>query len=140
MLRQLYEPKHEEGLDRFESALSKNMHEFDIQVAKSDELDDLTRSIDKANRKLAMKYRREHKYGVEMYEEQLYKEVVYDTRIDATEVEEFRYMNPLKKSSPRAGKFRNLTEVQQEASEMIGAPFHLRKRTPFVHPYPEMNS
>ena len=59
-----------------------------------------------------MKYRREHKYGVEMYEEQLYKEVVYDTRIDATEVEEFRYMNPLKKSSPGAGKFRNLTEAQ----------------------------
>ena len=71
----------------------------------------MTRSIDKANRKLAMKYRREHKYSVEMYEEQLYREVVYDTRIDATEAEEFRFMNPLKKTTSSAGKFRNLPEA-----------------------------
>ena len=45
------------------------MYEFDIQVAHSEELDDLTRSIDKANRKLAMKYKREHSYDIKMYEE-----------------------------------------------------------------------
>ena len=75
----------EEGLDKFDNALSKTMYEFNMQVAQSEELDDLTRSIDKTNRKLAMRYKREHKYQVQMYEEQLYKEVVYDTRINATE-------------------------------------------------------
>ena len=103
LLRKLYEPVEEEGLERFDSALSKTMHEFDIQVAKSEELNDLTRTIDKTNRALAMKYRREHKYDTKMFEEQLYKEVVYDTRIDATEVEEYRYMNPLKKARPGSG-------------------------------------
>ena len=44
-----------------------------------------------------MKYKREHKYSIAMYEEQLYKEVVYDTRIDAKEAEEYRAFNPLKK-------------------------------------------
>ena len=50
LLRKLYEPKMEEGLDKFDSALSKTMHEFNVNVAQSDELDDLTRSIDKTNR------------------------------------------------------------------------------------------
>jgi len=98
----------EEGLDKFDNALSKTMYEFNVQVAQSEELDDLTRSIDKANRKLAMKYKREHKYDVKLYEEQLYKEVIYDTRIDASEVEEFRTMNPLKKARPGGGRIRNL--------------------------------
>ena len=110
MLRKLYEPVEEEGLDKFNTALSKTMHEFDVQIAHSEELDKLTRSIDKANRKLSMKFKREHKYTVQMYEEQLYKEVVYDTRVNATEAEEYRYMNPLKKSRPGGGKIRNLPE------------------------------
>ena len=101
----------EEGLDKFDHALSKTMHEFNVSVAQSDELDDLTRSIDKTNRALAMKYKREHKYSVEMYEEQLYKEVVYDTRVDATEKEEHRVMNPLKKARrDGSGKIRNLAQ------------------------------
>jgi hypothetical protein len=33
-----------------------------------------------------------------MYEEQLYKEVVYDTRENAINEETYKYMNPLKKS------------------------------------------
>ena len=108
LLRNLYEPTMEEGIDKFDTALSKTMHEFNMQVAQSEELDDLTRSIDKANRKLAMKYKREHKYKVQMYEEQLYKEVVYDTRNDATESEEYRPMNPLKKARPGNDKIRNI--------------------------------
>ena len=55
-----------------------------------------------------MKYKREHKYEMKRYEEQLYKEVVYDTRTDATEVEEYRFMNPLKKARPGGGQIRNL--------------------------------
>ena len=79
------------------------MYEFDKQIAKSEQLDDLTRAIDKTNRALAMKYKREHKYETQIYEEQLYKEVVYDTRLNATDSEEHRYMNPLKKARPGAG-------------------------------------
>ena len=62
-----------------------------------------------------MKFKREHKYDVKMYEEQLYKEVVYDTRLNATEAEEFRFMNPLKKSRPGGVHMRNLHKTHQEA-------------------------
>jgi hypothetical protein len=34
-----------------------------------------------------------------MYEEQLYKEVVYDTRENAITEEAYKYMNPLKKAN-----------------------------------------
>lgn len=109
-MRKLYEPVEEEGLDKFDSALSKTMYEFDVQVAQSEELDLLTRSIDKTNRELQMKFKREHKYNMEIYEEQLYKEVVYDTRENATEAEEYRFMNPLKKARPGSGRVRNHSE------------------------------
>mgnify|MGYP000509949047 CR=1 FL=1 len=88
------------------------MHEFNISVAHSEELDDLTRSIDKTNRKLSMKFKREHKYEVKMHEERLYKEVVYDTRVNASEVEEKLIMNPLKKARRGgSGRIRNLVET-----------------------------
>ena len=64
LLRKLYEPKFEEGLNKFDHALSKTIHEFNVSVAQSEELDDLTRAIDKTNRALAMRYKREHKYKV----------------------------------------------------------------------------
>lgn len=86
-----------------------------------------------------MKYKREHTYGIQMYEEQLYKEVVYDTRVDATEVEEYRFMNPLKKARPGGGQFRNLTEAQQHAHDIISAPIHARKKTPFMHMHSDLN-
>ena len=69
VLRDLYEPKEFEGLDKFDDALSKTMHEFDSAIAQSEELDRLTMSIDKLNRQLQMKYKREHKYDLQMYEE-----------------------------------------------------------------------
>ena len=129
----------EEGLDKFDTALSKTMHEFDIQVAKSDELDDLTRSIDKANRQLAMKFKREHKYDMQIYDEQLYKEVVYDTRTNATEAESFRYTNPLKKARKGGGQIRNIQQYMQEMEEFMVAPIHQRKQTPYSHLHREMN-
>ena len=49
-----------------------------------------------------MGFKREHEYKVQMYEEQLYKEVVYDTRKNASADEEYRYMNPLKKAKSGA--------------------------------------
>ena len=61
-MRDLYEPKEEEGLDKFDSALSKTMHEFDTAVVQSKDLDDITRAIDTTNRELQMKFKREHKY------------------------------------------------------------------------------
>ena len=33
LLRKLYEPTMEEGLDKFDNALSKNMHEFNVSIA-----------------------------------------------------------------------------------------------------------
>ena len=61
------------------------MHEFDTSIVQSKELDEMTKAIDDTNRELQMKFKREHKYNVANYEEQLYKEVVYDTRLDASE-------------------------------------------------------
>ena len=58
-----------------------------------------------------MKYKREHKYNLEMYEEQLYKEVVYDTRLDAKEQEEFKTYNPLKKA--RTGAPSNMRSMPE---------------------------
>lgn len=127
----MYHPKEEEGLDRFDEALSRNMYEMSTQVVQSEALDSLTRQIDETNRKLQMKYKREHKYDLKMYEEQLYKEVVYDTRLDATEKEEFRFMNPLKKvrqwADPTFG--RNYIEDAKNAEELARSPIHLRKHT-----------
>ena len=79
VLWDLYSPKEEEGLSRFDDALT-HMKEFDDRVVKSEELDKITNLIDATNRKLEMKFKREHKYDLEHYEERLYKEVVYDTR------------------------------------------------------------
>ena len=73
-----------------------------------------------------MKFKREHKYKVEMYEEQLYKEVVYDTRVNATEAEEYKHMNPLKKSRKGGTRTRNLHEESKEAQDAASAPTHTR--------------
>ena len=67
--------------------------------------------IDQTNRKLRMRYKREHNYNLEHYEERLYKEVVYDTRTSqiATRQEEHRFGNPLKKTAKGGTRIRNLT-------------------------------
>ena len=75
-----------------------------------------------------------------MYEEQLYKEVVYDTRADASEKEEHRDMNPLMRARrDGSGKIRNLAEFAKQASELVTAPVHPRKKTPFKHIHPEVD-
>lgn len=79
ILKDLYEPKENEGLERFDDALTK-IDEFENRVAKSKDLTDLSKLIGDTNKQLQMKFKREHKYGIEIYEEQIYKEVVYDMR------------------------------------------------------------
>jgi hypothetical protein len=61
LLRKLYETKEEEGLDKFENAISK-MHEFDSAVTQSEQLRNITKLIDKTNRELKADYKREHRY------------------------------------------------------------------------------
>lgn len=78
-MQDLYVPKEEEGLHRFQSALTK-LPEFEGKIVQSPEINELTSLINETNKKLVMKYKREHKYNLEIYEEKLYKEVVYDMR------------------------------------------------------------
>lgn len=69
--------------------------------------------IDSTNRKLQMKYKREHKYTLQQHEERLYKEVVYDTRpgnLPSYE-QEFRAANPLKKAGRGGTRIRNLNQT-----------------------------
>jgi len=106
------------------------MTEFDTRLQASKDLTQLSNTIDKTNRELRMEFKREHKYTTAIYEEQLYKEVVYDTRQNTTE-EEFKVSNPLKKT--KKGAFftsRNLTQTAKEAQELAEAPLHMRKPTP----------
>lgn len=56
-----------------------------------------------------MKYRREHQYNLEMYEERLYKEVVYDLRPDQAPDEEVSTTSNLKKANV-PHRVRNMTE------------------------------
>jgi hypothetical protein len=77
----------------------------------------MTKLIAETNKKLEMRYKREHKYVTKNHEERLYKEVVYDTRPGnlATEEEEFRFMNPLKRASKGGVGIRNINESAQQA-------------------------
>lgn len=45
-----------------------------------------------------MRFRREHEYKLEKHEERLYKEVVYDMRVEVDNDEQIVYSNPLKKA------------------------------------------
>ena len=45
------------------------MKEFDDRLVKSADLDKITNLIDSTNRKLRMKFKREHKYELKHYEE-----------------------------------------------------------------------
>ena len=74
-----------------------------------------------------------------MYEEQLYKEVVYDTRNNASEREEKLKMNPLMKARrDGSGKIRNMAEFAKQTSEYVTAPAHPRKKTPYKHLHPDV--
>ena len=79
IIRDLYELKEEEGLDRFDSSLTK-LHEYENGIAQSPELKELSSLIAETNKKLQMRFKREHEYKLEQHEEQLYKEVLFDMR------------------------------------------------------------
>jgi hypothetical protein len=60
-----------------------------------------------------MKFKSEHKYDLKLFEERLYKEVVYDARPNniPTQEEEYKFMNPLKRANKGGTRVRNLNEV-----------------------------
>lgn len=93
----MYEVKEEEGLHRFDQALTKQIHEYQTIVPKSEQITELNKLINDTNKKLQMKFKREHKYELLKHEEQLYKEVMYDMRPEKAENDEIVSMNPLKK-------------------------------------------
>lgn len=64
-----------------------------------------------------MKFKREHKYTIEKYEEQLYKEVLYDLRPGLIGDDDFKITNPLKKAK-YPSKIRNIEETSMEALNM----------------------
>ena len=57
-----------------------------------------------------MRFKREHQYNLEKYEERLYKEVIYDTRPDLANDEVKVLSNPLKKARLPT-KIRNMAEA-----------------------------
>jgi hypothetical protein len=63
-LKERYEIKEEEGLEKFESALTK-MHEYESRVVQSKDIKDLTDLITQTNKQLQMRFKREHKYNLE---------------------------------------------------------------------------
>lgn len=85
------------------------MEEFDKAITKSKDLYHISKLIDKTNRELRADYKREHRYTLKMYEEQLYKEVVYDIRDDAVHLDQFNQINPLK-AAKKSARIRNLHE------------------------------
>ena len=72
-----YAVQEEEGIERFETALSKHEH-FDL--GPPEDMAELSKLIEEANKKTQMRFKREHRYDLKPYEEQIYKEVVFDAR------------------------------------------------------------
>ena len=64
-----------------------------------------------------MQFKREHKYDLKIYEEQLYKEVMFDARPNYDQTEEYRLNNTLKKA--KAGGFIRNTTVEYEKVKKI---------------------
>jgi hypothetical protein len=116
LLWDLYHPKEEEGLSVFKSSLTNQITEFQ-NLNESKDLQKMTELIDETNRKMKMKYKREHSYNLEQYEERLYKEVIYDTRGGniPSQQEEFRAVNPLKKTNKGGTRIRNINKAASEA-------------------------
>lgn len=83
----------------------------------------MTSLIAETNKKMQMRFKREHKYKLEKYEERLYKEVIYDARPNL-DTEEVRVLgNPLKKSHTPS-KIRYLNETALEAQKIARWPIH----------------
>jgi hypothetical protein len=113
-------------LQRFEGALTNQLEEYKGKVADSPQLRELTSLIADTNRKMQMRYKREHTYRLEKYEERLYKEVVYDTRPDIQNDEVKVLQNSLKKAKVPT-KIRNFAETAKEGLKMARWPIHPRR-------------
>jgi len=91
-----YAIKEEEGLERFESSIATH-EEFTKDIVQSKDISDLSNLIGETNKKLQLSFKREHKYNLKIYEEQLYKEVMYDARPSYEQEETMKFGNKLKK-------------------------------------------
>lgn len=60
-----------------------------------------------------MRFKREHTYKLEKFEERLYKDVIYDTRPDINNDEIRVFANPLKKAK-YPSRIRNMHEAAME--------------------------
>jgi hypothetical protein len=123
LLRKLYERPEEEGLQKFEESLTRQLAEYQERVADSVEIRELTQLIAETNKKMQMRFKREHEYKLEKYEERLYKEVIYDTRPQVDPEGEKVLGNPLKKARMPT-KIRNVNETAQEALKIARWPIH----------------
>ena len=96
-------------MERFNETIIKDISfESQSQLAKSNEFLSLSNLIKKTNKSLEQNFKREHKYDLKIYEEMLYKEVLYDARPNQGNAEETRHNNKLKKARA-SGFLRNFT-------------------------------
>ena len=79
------------------------------------------------NKKMQMRFKREHQYTLERYEERLYKEVIYDARPNMELDEIYVVANPLKKAKVPS-KIRNITEAAKEGLKAARWPIHPQRQ------------
>jgi hypothetical protein len=113
----------EEGLQRFDGSLTRQIEEYNTKIATSSQLRELTAIIADTNKKMSMRFKREHTYKLEKFEERLYKEVIYDTRPDLATDEVKVLANPLKKAK-YPSKIRNMAEAALEGQKIARWPIH----------------
>jgi pyruvate-formate lyase-activating enzyme len=95
-------------------------------VADSKDIRELFQVIAETNRKMQMRFKREHTYTLEKYEERLYKEVIYDTRQDQYAEEISVNVNTLKKAKLPT-RIRNINQAAQEAQTIARWPIHPKR-------------
>ncbi len=122
-MRSLYDRPEEEGLQKFDHALTNQLDEYKQMVADSKEIRELSQLIADTNKKMQMRFKREHNYKLEKYEERLYKEVIYDTRADQYAEEIKVNVNTLKKAK-MPSRIRNMTEAAIEGQKIARWPIH----------------
>lgn len=72
---------------------------------------------------MQMRFKREHVYKLEKFEERLYKEVVYDTRPNLDNEEVRLLSNPMKKAKMPT-KIRNMHQTAIDARSIARWPIH----------------
>ena len=119
-----------EGTEKFEQSLTHN-HEFEKNVVTSKAIDDLTNLIGHTNKELNMKYRREHKYELTDTQENLYKEVVFETSKIKMRETIRKPFNPLRKQHSQ--KVRNWDKMNSFGIENAPLPKHNRLEAKVVN-------